>query len=119
MYIIFITGLFLGDIMAVNREITTVEYEIESESLHMTEGDCPRLDDSGIPLLKDVRCVINDAGHLLPFTKYLADETEFTKIYGRVLHLLNVPVLPFGILIIDVLHLGMSIWFLLLKNTVF
>jgi hypothetical protein len=119
MYIIFITGLFLGDIMAVNREITTVEYEIESESLHMTEGDCPRLDDSGIPLLKDVRCVINDAGHLLPFTKYLADETEFTKIYGRVLHLLNVPVLPFGILIIDVLHLGMSIWFLPLKNTVF
>jgi len=63
----------------------------------MTEGDCPRLDDSGIPLLKDVRCVINDASRLLPFTKYLADETEFTKIYGRVLHLLNVPVLPLAI----------------------
>jgi hypothetical protein len=27
----------------------------------------------------------------------LADETEFTKIYGRVLHLLNVPVLPLAI----------------------
>jgi len=87
----------LGDIMVVNREITTVEYGLESESLHMIEGDCPRLDDSGIPLLKDVRCVINDASRLLPFTKYLADEKEFTKIYGRVLHLLNVPVLPLAI----------------------
>jgi hypothetical protein len=83
--------------MAVNREVTTVEYGLESESLHMTEGDCPRLDDSGIPLLKDVRCVINDAIRLLPLTKYLADETEFTKIYGRILHLLNVPVLPLAI----------------------
>jgi hypothetical protein len=83
--------------MAVNREVTTVEYGLESESLHMTEGDCPRLDGSGIPLLKDVRCVINDAIRLLPLTKYLADETEFTKIYGRILHLLNVPVLPLAI----------------------
>jgi hypothetical protein len=63
----------------------------------MTEGDCPKLDESGIPLLKDVRCVINDAIRLLPLTKYLADEIEFTKINGRVLHLLNVPVLPLAI----------------------
>jgi len=55
--------------MAVNREVATVEYGLESESLHMTEGDCPRLDDSGISLLKDVRCVINDAIRLLPLTK--------------------------------------------------
>jgi hypothetical protein len=83
--------------MAVNQEVTTVEYGLEFESLHMAEGDCPRLDDSGISLLKDVRCVINDAIHLLPLTKYLADEIEFTKIYGRILHLLNVPVLPLAI----------------------
>ena len=83
--------------MAVNREVNTIEYGLESELLHRTEGDCPRLDDSGIPLLKDVRCVINDAIRLLPITKYLADETEFTKMYGRVLHLLNVPVLPLAI----------------------
>jgi hypothetical protein len=63
----------------------------------MTEGDCSKLDESGIPLLKDVRCVINDAIRLLPLTKYLADEIEFTKINGRVLHLLNVPVLPLAI----------------------
>jgi hypothetical protein len=44
-----------------------------------------------------VRCVINDAIRLLPLTKYLADEIEFTKINGRVLHLLNVPVLPLAI----------------------
>ena len=83
--------------MAVNREVNTIEYGLESESLHMTEGDCPRLDDSGIPLLKEVRCVINDAIRLIPLTKYLDDETKFTKIYGRVLHLLNVLVLPLAI----------------------
>ena len=42
----------MGNIMVVNHEITTVEYELKSESLHMTEGDCSRLDVSGIPLLK-------------------------------------------------------------------
>ena len=83
--------------MAINREVNTIEYGLESESLHMTEGDYPRLDDSGIPLLKEVRCVINDAIRLIPLTKYLDDETKFTKIYGRVLHLLNVPVLPLAI----------------------
>jgi hypothetical protein len=85
------------DIMVVNREITTVEYGLESESLHMAEGDCFRLDVNGIPPLKDVRCIINDASRLFPLTKYLADETEFTKIYGRILHLLKVPVLPLAI----------------------
>jgi len=83
--------------MAVNREITTVEYGLESESLHMAEGDCLRLDVNGIPPLKDVRCIINDASRLSPLTKYLADEAEFTKIYGRILHLLKVPVLPLSI----------------------
>jgi len=85
------------DIMAVNREITTIEYMLESESLHMAEGDCLRLDVNGIPPLKDVRCIINDASRLFPLTKYMADETEFTKIYGRILHLLKVPVLPLAI----------------------
>ena len=83
--------------MAVNREITTIEYGLESESLHMAEGDCLRLDVNGIPPLKDVRCIINDASRLSPLTKYLADEAEFTKIYGRILHLLKVPVLPLSI----------------------
>jgi hypothetical protein len=50
---IFITGL-LGDIIIVNHEITTIKYEFESESLQMTERDCPKLDINGILLLKDV-----------------------------------------------------------------
>jgi hypothetical protein len=83
--------------MAVNREITTIEYGLESESLHMAEGDCLRLDVNGIPPLKDVRCIINDASRLSPLTKYLADEAEFTKRYGRILHLLKVPVLSLSI----------------------
>ena len=81
--------------MAVNREITTVEYGLESESLHMAEGDFLRLDVNGIPPLKDVRCI----SRLFPLTKYLADETEFTKIYGRILHLLKVPTLAIKTLI--------------------
>jgi len=46
--------------MTVIREVTTVEYGLESESLQMTEGDCPRPNAGGTPLLKDVRCIIND-----------------------------------------------------------
>jgi hypothetical protein len=54
----------VGDIIAANHEITTVEYEFESVSLQLTKGDCPRLDVGGILLLRDVRFVINDANKL-------------------------------------------------------
>jgi hypothetical protein len=55
----------MGDIMATNHDIITVEYEFESKSLQLTKEDCPRLDVDGISLLRDVRCVINDANKLV------------------------------------------------------
>jgi hypothetical protein len=83
--------------MTVIREVTTVEYGLESESLQMTEGDCPRPNTSGTPLLKDVRCIINDTSRLFSLTKYQIDEVKFAMKYGRILLLLKVPVLPSAI----------------------
>lgn len=88
----------MGDIMTTNHDIiTTVEYGFEFKSLQLIKEDCPRLDVGGISLLKDVRCVINDANKLVQLTKYLKDATKFTKIYRRILHLLKVSVLPLAI----------------------
>jgi hypothetical protein len=50
--------------MVVIPKITTIEYGLESESLQMTEGDCPKLDVSEIPLLKDIRYIIKDTKHI-------------------------------------------------------
>jgi hypothetical protein len=46
--------------MTIIPKITTVECGLESGSLQMTEGDCPRLDVGKIPLLKDIRCIMKD-----------------------------------------------------------
>ncbi|KAL9363817.1 hypothetical protein Peur_041690 [Populus x canadensis] len=83
--------------MAAIRELTTVEYGLEFESLQMTEGDCPRLNASETPLLKDIRCIINDTNRLFSLTKYQIDEAEFAMKYGRILHLLKVPILSSAI----------------------
>ena len=56
--------------MAAIREVMTVDYGLESESLQMTEGDCHRLNVSETPLLKDIRCIINDTNQLFLLTKY-------------------------------------------------
>ena len=63
----------------------------------MTEGDCPRPNASGTPLLKDVRCIINDTSRLFSLTKYQVDEAKFAMKYGRILHVLKVPVLSSAI----------------------
>jgi hypothetical protein len=83
--------------MTVIREVTTVKYGLESESLQMIKGDCPRLNAGGTPLLKDVRCIINDTSRLFSLTKYQIDEAEFAMEYGRILRLLKVPILPSAI----------------------
>ena len=59
--------------MAAIREVTTIEYGLESESLPMIEGDCPRLNASETPLLKDIRCKINDTNRFFSLTKYQVD----------------------------------------------
>jgi len=79
------------------REITTVKYGLESKSLQMIEGDFLRLDDSEIPLLEDIQCIINDTNRWFSLTKYQIDEVEFAMKYGRILHLLKVSVLPSAI----------------------
>jgi len=83
--------------MTVIREVTTIEYGLESESLQMTKGDCPRPNASRTPLLKDVRCIINDTSKLFSLTKYQIDEAAFAMKYGRILHLLKVSVSPSAI----------------------
>jgi hypothetical protein len=59
--------------MAVIREVTTVEYGLESESLQMIERDYPRLDIGEIPLLKDIRCIIKD-------TKNVAESSDDKRL---------------------------------------
>jgi hypothetical protein len=51
--------------MTVIPRITTVKYGLESKSLQMTEGDCPRLDVDEIPLLRDIRCIIKDTKNVV------------------------------------------------------
>jgi hypothetical protein len=54
-------------------EVTTIEYRLKSESLQITEGDCPRLDISEIPLLKDIRYIIKD-------TKNMAESSDDKRL---------------------------------------
>jgi hypothetical protein len=61
------------------------------------EGDYPRLNASETPLLKDIRCIINDTNRLFSLTKYQIDEAEFAMKYGRILDLLKVPILSSSI----------------------
>jgi hypothetical protein len=51
--------------MTAIPKITTVEYGLESESLQMTEGDCPRLDVGEIPLIKDIRHIMKDTKNVV------------------------------------------------------
>jgi hypothetical protein len=51
--------------MTAIPRITTVKYGLESKSLQMTEGDCPRLDVGEIPLLRDIRCIIKDTKNVV------------------------------------------------------
>jgi len=65
--------VLLGDVMAAIPKITTVEYGLESESLQMTDGDCPRLDIGEIPLLKYIRCIMKD-------TKNVAESSDDKRL---------------------------------------
>jgi len=51
--------------MTVIPKITTVKYGLESKSLQMTEGDCPRLDVGEIPLLRDIRYIMKDTKNVV------------------------------------------------------
>jgi len=51
--------------MTAIPKITIVKYGLESKSLQMTEGDCPRLDVGEIPLLRDIRCIIKDTKNVV------------------------------------------------------
>ena len=59
--------------MAAIHEVTTIEYGLESESLQMTEGGCPRLDVGEMPLLKDIRCIMKD-------TKNVAESSDDKRL---------------------------------------
>jgi hypothetical protein len=83
--------------MVIIRELTIVEYGLESESLQMIVGDCPRLNASETTLLKDIRCIINDTNWLFSLTKYQIDEAEFAMKYGRIFQLLKVSLLSSAI----------------------
>jgi hypothetical protein len=83
--------------MAAIHGVTIVEYILESESLQMTEGDCSKLNVNETPLLKDIRCIINDTNRLFLLTKYQIDEVEFSMKYWRILHLLKVLILSLAI----------------------
>jgi len=62
-----------GDVMTAIPKITIVKYGLESESLQMTNGDCPRLDVGEMPLLKDIRCTIKD-------TKNVAESSDDKRL---------------------------------------
>jgi hypothetical protein len=73
-----------GDVMADILKITTVEYGLESESLQMTDGDCPQMDVGEIPLLKDIRCIMKDTRNMAESSN---DKRRNRSLLGIAMHI--------------------------------
>jgi len=75
--------------MASIKEITIIGYGFDSESLQLLEGDCLRLNDIKLPLIRNVSCFGNDLKRLFPQIKNI-NEDEFLNKYGRVMEITKV-----------------------------
>lgn len=75
--------------MVTIKEMTSVEYGSEFESLQLLEGDCLRLDDSELPPIKNISCSGNDLKKLLSRVKSIRED-KFIKKYVRRVEITNV-----------------------------
>jgi hypothetical protein len=75
--------------MASIKEITIIGYGLDSESLQLLEGDCLRLNDIKLPLIRNVSCFGNDLKRLIPQIKNI-NEDEFLNKYRRVMEITKV-----------------------------
>jgi hypothetical protein len=56
--------------MTTIKEMTYVEYELDSEFLQLLKKDCQRLDDSKLPPVKNMSCFGNDLKKLITLEKH-------------------------------------------------
>jgi len=71
--------------MATIKEMTSVEYRLDYESLQLLKGNCLRLDDSKWPPIKNMSCSGND----LKFISFIKSihKYEFLKEYRRIMEI--------------------------------
>ena len=71
--------------------MTFLEYEERSEMTQITEGDCPRAKINELPHVTKIHCSIKSVKRLMPIMGYV-DEALFEVRYGRIAHLMKIPV---------------------------
>jgi hypothetical protein len=71
--------------------MTSVEYELDYESLQLLKGDCLRLNDSKLPSIRNVSCSGNNLKKLISHMKNI-HEDEFLKKYKRIVEITKVSV---------------------------
>ena len=69
--------------------LTFSEYGERSEMMQLTEGDCPR--SNNLPHVTKIHCSIENIKRLLPLMGCV-DEALFEERYGRIIHLLKIPI---------------------------
>ncbi|KAL9334387.1 hypothetical protein Peur_074526 [Populus x canadensis] len=70
---------------------TFSEYGERSEMMQLVEGDCSRTKVEELPHITRVHCSIDSIKKLVPIMGYI-DENLFEKEYGRIAHLIRMPV---------------------------
>ena len=71
--------------------ITFLEYGERSEMMQLVKGDCSRTKVEELPHIIKVHCSIDNIKKLGLILRYI-DENLFEKKYGRIAHLIRMPV---------------------------
>jgi hypothetical protein len=79
----------MTDNMTTIKVMTSVEYELDFESLQLLERDCLRLDDSKLSPIRNVSCFGNDLKRLISHMKSIRKD-DFLKKYGRIVEITKV-----------------------------
>ena len=66
-------------------------YGERSEMIQLVEGDCLTTKVEELPYITKVHCSIENIKKLVPILGYI-NETLFEKKYGRIAHLIRIPV---------------------------
>jgi hypothetical protein len=75
--------------MTTIKEMASIEYELDFESLQMLERDFLRLEDSKLPPIKNMSGSRNDLKKLISHMKSI-NEDGFLKKYGRIAEITKV-----------------------------
>jgi hypothetical protein len=71
--------------------ITFLDYGERSKMMQFVEGDCSRTKVEELLHITKVHCSINSIKKLAPILRYI-EENLFEKKYGRIAHLIRIPV---------------------------